>query len=159
MKKELTQSNRRIIVAGFFACFVLSLIIRLFAPNINTIALTLNVIGFVFIGALLAWGKSRINPKEIDERQKEIRNQMYFRSYIIVCILLRSIPSIMTILFITSEATARNLLTSLTTAIQRPVDFIGIIAVLAPLLVFLPWALLAWLEPDPLAHAVLTPAG
>lgn len=150
MKEELTQSKRRFIAIAFMFCFLISLTMRLFAPEQNLSATAFNILGFVFIGLLVAWGKNRINPSKIDERQRDIRNQGYFRCYLILSILALSIPLLMVLLFLISEATARAFLAHLSIAFRRPVDFVSIFATLAPFIIFLPWAMIAWLEPDPI---------
>ncbi len=151
MKRRIVlyQSSRRLLVIGFISTFVASLMLRLLADNLDQLALGLQVLGVFFAAGLLRWGKPQIKSKFMDERQRDIRNRSYFRTYLLLSVISVSIPIVMTLLFVVAEQTTRALIVTLLTSLQRPVDFVTVFSSLALFVVFLPWAMLAWLEPDP----------
>lgn len=151
---NISQSRRRFIVVGFVSTFLTSLTLRLFVNDLAGTAVALQVIGMAFLVLLLRWAKPFVKNRSVDERQREVRNRTYFGAYLLLSAVVFSVPVLVTLLFVIHEQTARVLITTLLASLQRPVDFVWVFGLLTPFLVFLPLAMLAWLEPDPPAEEV-----
>ncbi|CAN5783352.1 hypothetical protein BH24DEI2_BH24DEI2_12260 [soil metagenome] len=61
-------------------------------------------------------------------------------------------PILITLLLLFSPGTVRVLAAALLASLERPVDFVLKFANLFTFVSFLPWAILAWLEPDPVTE-------
>ena len=147
---NVTHRHRRLAVLGFVGGFLGSLLLRTFTGQFDVLAIGLQLLGLLCTGFLLSWGIPRLKEKQLDERQRQVRNDAYFKAYLVLSVVTLAVPILLTLLFLVSEQTARALIATLLASFERPVDFVTIFGVLTPFVVFLPWAMLAWLEPDPL---------
>ena len=147
---NVTHRHRRVAVLGFVGGFLGSLLLHIFTGQFNVLAIGLQLLGLLCTGFLLSWGIPRLKEKQLDERQRQVRNDAYFRAYLVLSVVTLAIPILLTLLFLVSQPTARALIATLLASLERPVDFVTIFGVLTPFVVFLPWAMLAWLEPEAL---------
>ena len=148
---NITRFHRRLIVTGFVGGFLGSLLVRVFATDLVPLAQVLLVLGLISAGSLFGWGVSRLK-KQLDERQRQVRNDAYFQAYLILSAVTFAAPILITLLLLFSQGTVRALAAALLASLERSMDFVLAFANLFTFVSFLPWAILAWLEPDPITE-------
>ena len=124
------------------------LVVRTFYPQLDAVAKALQIIGPICGVFLFSLGGRQLNPADLDERQEQVRYDVYLRSFLAIAFVVIILPVLVTIVYFVSEPNARSLIATLLDSLQNPVDFVWTLVALVPLVGFLPWAMLAWLQPD-----------
>lgn len=150
MSLTVPRPYRRLLVVAFIGGTLGGLAVRTFAPELDALTKTLQILGPICGAALLGWGFPYLGSGTLDERQRQIRDDVYLRSYGILVIVVLAVPVMVTLIHLVSEPTARSLITTLLASLERPVDFVMALLALTPLVGLLPWSMLAWIQPDPL---------
>jgi len=149
MKTTIPRSYRRLLVIAFIAGTLGGLLVRTFAPELDWLAKTLQIIGPVCGAFLFGLGLHQLNPRGLDERQKQVRLDMYVRSFLLLALVVLALPVLITIIYLVSAQTARDLIATVLVSLQEPSDFVMTLVALVPLVGLLPWAMLAWFHEDP----------
>ena len=149
MKTTIPRIYRRILVVAFIGGTLGGLIIRTFVPELDWLATTLQIIGPLCGAFLFGLGLHQLDPRNLDERQQQVRLDMYLRSFLVLAIVVLVVPLVVTIIYLVSAQTARDLIATLLAAVREPMDFVMALVALVPLVGLLPWAMHAWLHQDP----------
>ncbi len=149
MSPVVPRNLRRLLVVAFIGGTLGGLLVRTFFPQLDALTKVLQIIGPLSGAFLFGWGWNQLNPQGLDERQQQVRYDVYLRSFLVLAMVVLVVPVLMIILYLVSEPTARNVIATLTNSLQGPMDFVWAAFALIPLVGLLPWAMLAWLQPDP----------
>lgn len=149
MKTTIPRIYRRILVVAFIGGTLGGLAVRAFAPEIDWLAKTLQIVGPLCGAFLFGLGLHQLDPRNLDERQQQVRLDMYLRSFLVLAIVVLVVPLVVTIIYLVSAQTARDLIATLQAAVREPMDFVMALVALVPLVGLLPWAMHAWLHQDP----------
>lgn len=150
MVPSVSRPVRRLLGIAFIGGTLGGLLLRTFAPQLDVLATVLQIIGPVSGAFLFGWGWPQLDPSGLDERQQQVRYDVYLRSFLAISAVIVLLPLLMTIVFFVSEPLARDLIATLFASLQRPADFLWALVALVPLVSLLPWAMLAWMHQDPL---------
>lgn len=148
MISNVPRLYRRLLVVAFIGGTLGGLVVRTFYPQLDALAKALQIIGPICGTFLFGLGGRQLNPADLDERQEQVRYDVYLRSFLTIAFVVIIMPVLVTIVYLVSEPTARNLIATLLASLQNPADFVWTLVALVPLVGFLPWAMLAWLQPD-----------
>lgn len=151
MSITVTRPYRRLLVAVFIGGTLGGLAVRTFAPELDALAKALQIVGPICGAFLFGWGWRSLNPQALDEREQQVRLDVYLRSYLILALVVLAVPLALTLIYAVSAPTAANLLARVLASFERPTNVLLALLALVPLVGLLPWAVLAWLQPDPLA--------
>lgn len=149
MKTTIPRIYRRILVIAFIGGTLGGLVVRAFAPELDWLAKTLQIIGPLCGAFLFGLGFRQLDPRNLDERQQQVRLDMYLRSFLVLAIVVLVVPLVVTIIYLVSAQTARDLIATLLASLREPMDFVMALVALVPLVGLLPWAMHAWLHEDP----------
>ncbi|HET8984813.1 MAG TPA: hypothetical protein VFN03_03535 [Trueperaceae bacterium] len=141
---------RRLLVVAFIGGTLGGLVVRTFFPQLDALAKALQIVGPISGAFLFGMGRSQLASRELDERQQQVRYEVYLRSFLLVAAVVVVVPVVVTIVYLVSEPTVGHLIEKQLSAWQRPLDFVMALVALVPLVGLLPWAMLAWLEAGPL---------
>lgn len=146
---HVPHALRRLLVIAFIGGTLGGLLLHVFAPQLDPLAKALQIIGPLCGAFLFGWGWPQLNPANLDERQQQVRLDVYLRSYLLIAVVVIVAPLLLAALFLVSESTARGVIATLFASLQSPMDFVMMLVALVPLVGLLPWAMLAWTQPDP----------
>lgn len=149
MKTTIPRIYRRILVVAFIGGTLGGLAVRAFAPELDWLAKTLQIIGPLCGAFLFGLGLHQLDPRNLDERQQQVRLDMYLRSFLVLAFVVLVVPLVVTIIYLVSAQTARDLIATLLASVREPMDFVMALVALVPLVGLLPWAMHAWLHQDP----------
>ena len=156
MNFHLRRIYRRLLVLVFIGGILGGLVVRTFAPELDALSKTLQILGPVCGAFLFGWSWTSLNPHGLDEREHQVRYHVYFHSYLLLSFVVLIPPVLLGLIYLVSEPTTRGLIATLLASLQAPGDFMMMLVALIPLVGLLPSAMLAWLQPDPLEDDSVT---
>ena len=132
MTFSVSRPVRRLVVIAFVGGTLGGLLLRTFAPQLDVLATVLQVIGPVSGAFLFGWGWPQLDPSDLDERQQQVRYDVYLRSFLAISAVVVLLPLLMTIVFFVSEPLDREVIAALFASLQRPADFLWALVALEP---------------------------
>lgn len=149
MSITIARPYRRLLAIAFIGGTLGGLIVRTFAPELDALAKVLQIVGPICGAFLFGWGWRALNPQELDEREQQVRLDVYLRSYLILAFAVIAAPLTLALIYVVSASTAEGLLASVLASFKRPTNALLALLAVVPLVGLLPWAVLAWMQPDP----------
>src|SRR5690606_22415003 len=124
MPIAVSRPIRRLLVIVFIGGTLGGLLLHIFAPQLDALVKVLQIIGPIAGALLFGWGWPQLDPANLDERQLQVRSDVYLRSFLAIAAVVVVLPVLMTILFLVAEPTARDVIATLFASLQRPAVFL-----------------------------------